>query len=110
MPKSLNAALFAATVLAFSPLAAQAQGQQPAMPEGEAKLLVEGLCTTCHHTNMITASLGYTREGWKELTGTMIDLSANPDMRDKLITTSRRISRRTLGALRRWCPARCRSH
>ena len=86
MPKSLNAALFAATVLAFSPLAAQAQGQQPAMPEGEAKLLVEGLCVTCHRTNLITASLGYTREGWNELIGTMIDMSANPDMRDKLTT------------------------
>ena len=86
MPKSLNAALIAATVIAFSPLAAQAQGQQPAMPEGEAKLLVEGLCVTCHRTNMITTSLGYTREGWNELIGTMIDMSANPDMRDKLTT------------------------
>jgi virginiamycin B lyase len=55
------------------------------LPEGEAKVLVEGLCTMCHQTNMITASMGYTRDGWKELTGTMLDLSGNPDMRDKLI-------------------------
>ena len=89
MPKSLNASLIAATVIALAPLAAQAQGQQPAMPEGEGKLLVDGLCVTCHRTNMITNSLGYTREGWKELIGTMIDLSANPDMRDKLTALPR---------------------
>ena len=41
----------------------------------------------------------------------MIDMSANPDMRDKLTHIPRRsISRRTPGALRRWCPVRCRSH
>ena len=27
---------------------------------------------------MITASSGYTRDGWKELVGTMIDLSRTP--------------------------------
>jgi virginiamycin B lyase len=84
MSKSLNTSLMAATVFAFLPLAAQAQGQQPAMPEGEAKVLVENLCITCHRTNLINASMGYTRDGWKELIGTMIDLSANEDMQDKL--------------------------
>jgi virginiamycin B lyase len=85
MSKSLTASLMAATALVLLPLAAGAQGQQqPAMPDGEAKVLVESLCTLCHRTNMITASLGYTRDGWKELVGTMIDLSANADMQDKL--------------------------
>ena len=61
------------------------------LPDGAGKQLVESLCTACHRTNMITASMGYTRDGWKELIGTMIDLSANEDMRDKLSrTTSRR--------------------
>ena len=77
--------MMAATIVAFVPLAAKAQSRPPALPEGEAKVLVEGLCTICHQTNMITASSGYTRDGWKELTGTMLDLSGNPDMRDKLI-------------------------
>jgi virginiamycin B lyase len=80
MLKSSTAALIAA---AFSlvPFAAQAQtpGQSPALPPGEAKQMVEGICTQCHQTNMITGSSGYTREGWKELVGTMVDLSPNPD-------------------------------
>src|SRR5262245_42691737 len=85
MPKSLKASLLAATMFALVPLAAQAQqGQRPAFPDGDGKLLVEGLCVTCHQTNMITASLGYTQAGWKELIGTMVDMSANEDMRDKL--------------------------
>ncbi len=84
MPKSLHRALFSAALIALAPLAAQAQGQQPALPEGEGKLLVEGLCVTCHRTNMITNSMGYTQAHWKELIATMIDMSANPDMEDKL--------------------------
>jgi cytochrome c5 len=84
MSKSITS-LMAATFVAFVPLVANAQSRPSALPEGEAKVLVEGLCTMCHQTNMITASLGYTRDGWNELTGTMLDLSGNPDMRDKLI-------------------------
>jgi virginiamycin B lyase len=83
MPNSLNASLLAA-LISLVPLTVQAQSQPPAMPDGEAKLLVEGLCVTCHRSNMITNSMGYTRDGWKELIGTMVDMSANEDMRDKL--------------------------
>ena len=79
-----TASWIAATIFALAPLAAQAQSQPPAMPEGEAKVLVDNLCITCHRTNLITNSMGYTRDGWKELIGSMIDLSANEDMRDKL--------------------------
>ena len=52
---------------------------------GPGKELVEGVCTGCHQTNQITRSSGYTREGWKELTGTMIDLSGSPEERDQII-------------------------
>ena len=85
MPKTLHAWLIAAAFVALAPLSAQTQAQQPALPEGEAKLLADNLCVTCHRTNMITNCMGYTSNGWKELIGTMIDLSANPDMRDKLV-------------------------
>ena len=72
--------MLAAAVLAFLPLAAQAQGQaqQPALPEGAGKALTDSLCTMCHRTNLITGGSGYTREGWKELVGTMLDLSGAP--------------------------------
>jgi len=78
MPQSSPLSLMTAAVFALVPLAAQAQGQAPALPEGAGQQLVNGICATCHQTNMITQSMGYTREGWKELIGTMIDLSRTP--------------------------------
>ena len=55
-----------------------AQGQQASLPDGAGKQLVQGLCVACHDTNQITRSSGYTREGWRELIGTMINLSGSP--------------------------------
>jgi virginiamycin B lyase len=55
------------------------QGQVAQLPEGAGQLVVEGVCTGCHTTNQITRSSGYTREGWRELILTMIDLSESPD-------------------------------
>jgi virginiamycin B lyase len=78
MPRSPTASLIAATVFVLVPLAAQAQSQAPALPQGAGKDLVEAACNACHRTNVITASMGYTRDGWKELIGTMMDLSPNP--------------------------------
>jgi virginiamycin B lyase len=77
MPR-LYAPFTVAAVFALAPLAAQAQTPAPALPEGAGKQLTESLCTGCHQTNLITGSSGYTREGWKELASTMIDLSATP--------------------------------
>ena len=57
---------------------AMAQGQPGDLPEGPGKEVVEVLCTSCHNTSQITRSSGYTRAGWQELIGTMIDLSGNP--------------------------------
>ncbi|MDP2621098.1 MAG: hypothetical protein Q8P46_13165 [Hyphomicrobiales bacterium] len=66
------------------PLAAQAQNQASGLPEGAGKELVGNVCTACHRTNQITRSSGYSREGWKELTSTMIDLSGSPEERDRI--------------------------
>ena len=77
MPKSSTVALIAAAAFALVPLAA-AQAQGPGLPQGAGKEMVERVCVSCHQTNMITASSGYTRDGWKELIGTMMDLSATP--------------------------------
>jgi virginiamycin B lyase len=62
--------------LMMAPLAAQ--GQPAALPDGEGKPLVQSLCTSCHETNQITRSSGYTREGWGELMQTMVDVSTSP--------------------------------
>ena len=83
--RTLTASLTAAALCALVPLAAQAQGQQPTLPDGAGKQLVEGICTQCHQTNMITQSSGYTRDGWKELTDTMINLASVPDQQKAVL-------------------------
>ena len=55
-----------------------AQGQQTQLPEGDGKQLVQGICSSCHETNLITRSSGYSREGWQELIQSMINLSGTP--------------------------------
>ena len=92
------------------PLAAQAQAPAPALPDGPAKQLVDGVCAGCHQTNMITQSLGYTREGWHELIGTMIDLRRAPDQQAAITNyLAEHFRRNTTGAPPSSCPARTRS-
>jgi virginiamycin B lyase len=76
MSKLTTASLLVVTSAVLFPVAAEAQNRGPALPDGAGKQLVESLCTGCHQTNLITGSSGYTREGWKELASTMIDLSS----------------------------------
>jgi virginiamycin B lyase len=89
MPRSTTVAVIAAALFALLPLAAQAQGPAqipgPPLPQGTGKDMVEGICTQCHQVNMITGSSGYTHDGWKELTSTMIDLSSNPDAQSTML-------------------------
>ena len=81
----LLARLVSGSILAaLTPFAAQAQAPSGSLPEGPGKEMVQGACTGCHQTNEILRSSGYTREGWKELTSTMIDLSASPAEWDQL--------------------------
>ena len=61
----------AALVCSAVPFAAQAQP----LPAGEGQAAVEAVCTSCHQTNMIHRSSGYTAAHWDELIATM-DLSA----------------------------------
>ena len=55
------------------------------LPEGAGRALVEGICTGCHQTNMISNSSGYTHDNWKELIGTMVDLSVSPETQDEIL-------------------------
>jgi virginiamycin B lyase len=73
------AALAGALSWALVPVAAQAQGAASGLPDGAGRELVEAVCTGCHQTNQITRSSGYTRAGWQELIGTMVDLSGSPE-------------------------------
>ena len=84
MPRLSTACLLAAVLCGLAPLTAQAQGKPSGLPDGAEKALVEGVCTACHPVNQITQSSGYTREGWKELAGTMIDLGKTPEEQSKI--------------------------
>jgi virginiamycin B lyase len=73
---TVTTSLVAAFFFMIAPLAAE--GQAAELPEGEGKELVQSLCTSCHKMNRMNRSSGYSREGWRELIQTMVDLSANP--------------------------------
>ena len=74
-----------ALVGALAALPAHAQHAGDGLPEGRAKELVASVCTGCHQASEITRNSGYTAGGWKELTGTMVDLSASPVERDRIV-------------------------
>ncbi|HEX9880837.1 MAG TPA: cytochrome C [Candidatus Binatia bacterium] len=75
---SLIGILVLGLLVGTSPAEAQRRVSEVPLPDGPGKELVQGACRSCHTTNEITNSSGYTREGWKELIGTMMDLSGSP--------------------------------
>ncbi len=84
MYRSLIAPLAVSAVLALVPFLAAAQGKPASLPEGAGKERVEAVCTACHKTREILNSSGYTREGWAELTNTMINLGAAPEAQNEI--------------------------
>jgi virginiamycin B lyase len=78
------AAAAGALACALAPGVAKAQSEPAELPDDAGKEVVEAVCTTCHETNQITRSSGYTEDGWRELIGTMIDLSGSPKDRDAI--------------------------
>lgn len=70
----------AALVFGFGVAAAGWMGARAAdMPPGPGLEAVEGYCTSCHQTNLIQRSSGYTRPHWDTLTARMIDLSGDQE-------------------------------
>ena len=76
------AATLAAGLLA-GVLPGAARGQS-ALPEGPGRDSVESVCTACHPANQITRSSGYTQDGWRALTATMVDLSGSTELREEI--------------------------
>ena len=68
MNRVLTAFLAGAFLFMIGPITARGQK----LPEGEGSQLVQNLCTSCHETNLITRSSGYSREGWQELIQSMV--------------------------------------
>jgi virginiamycin B lyase len=67
---------FAAATLCAIPSAQSQvqQRQQVQLAEGEGREVVQIVCSQCHSLNMVANSGGYTREGWKQLIGSMVRL------------------------------------
>jgi virginiamycin B lyase len=84
MIRPLNAKWMAAAILSLVPSLALAQGKPSGLPDGPGKERVEAMCLACHQAREILVSSGYTREGWRDLIGTMIDLSQAAEMRDSI--------------------------
>ncbi|MCC7486757.1 MAG: hypothetical protein IT529_17425 [Burkholderiales bacterium] len=63
---------------------AGAQGKPSGLPDGAGRERVEAMCLSCHQAREILTSSGYTREGWRELIATMIDLSQAPEARESI--------------------------
>jgi len=68
--------MLSAPALAQSP---SANSERTGLPDGPGKDFVQGICSGCHQVREIERSLGYTREGWDELTSTMVDLKVDPE-------------------------------
>jgi virginiamycin B lyase len=85
MLRASIASLVGALACGLAPLSVEAQGAPSALPDGAGKEQVEAVCTGCHQTDQIMRSSGYTREGWKDLTGTMIDLSGSPKTEREIV-------------------------
>lgn len=69
----------------LAPLAAHGQDTSSGLADAANRDLVEQVCSSCHRSNLITRSSGYTRDGWQELIGTMIDLSHDADLRRDIV-------------------------
>ena len=74
-----------AAAFTFSPLAQAQPKGPPALPEGKGKDTIAAVCAGCHVTGVIPVSLGYTRDNWKKLIATMIDLTPAPDQHNEIL-------------------------
>ena len=46
----------------------------------------KAVCTTCHSLRLLDRSKGYDKAGWAALTGAMVDLSDNADLKDDILS------------------------
>ncbi len=67
--------VFAMLVCCYQAAQAQERGGTATLPDGPAKSLVEGYCTSCHTARSINRSAGYsTPEAWKAVSASMVQM------------------------------------
>lgn len=67
--------IWARALIAMASVCAPAQAQHAADP-GLGKSVVQTLCVSCHSKRFLDRSMGYSREGWRALISTMVDVSS----------------------------------
>jgi virginiamycin B lyase len=73
---TLAVASLCAFVISVAPVHTQGRGrgQAFALPDGPGKEIVQAQCTKCHALGLIANSGGFTKQGWDDLVGTMVQL------------------------------------
>jgi len=73
---ALVVASFCAFVVSVAPVHSQGRGRGQALvlPDGPGKDIVQTECTKCHALGLIASSGGFTKQGWDDLVGTMVQL------------------------------------
>lgn len=75
MKRLLLTSLIASTLLGLAGSGhVMAQSNANVLPAGAGKALTQQFCSSCHNTNRIIYSSGYSRAGWHELINTMVEL------------------------------------
>lgn len=65
--------LLAGVTLCF---ALPAQSQNSALPDGPGRATVQAACMQCHGLERLTTSVGFTREGWRNMVAMMTNIGA----------------------------------
>jgi virginiamycin B lyase len=73
---TFTVASLCAFVASIAPVHTQGRGRGQALvlPDGPAKEIVQAQCTKCHALGLIANSGGFTKQGWDDLVGTMVQL------------------------------------
>ena len=65
-------------VALFTTAAAMAAGQNPTLPEGDGKAIIQGACVNCHGLDLVTGKTG-TRDEWSSIVDRMKGYGSNLD-------------------------------
>jgi len=76
----MTAHALSSTMAAILWLLAPAPAASQSLPDGAGRDLVEATCSGCHRPSLIERSKGYSRDGWRELILTMIDLEGTGEL------------------------------
>jgi mono/diheme cytochrome c family protein len=70
--------------LAVFALALVAAAQEPELPEGDGKRILQTACTSCHGLDYVAKLRGYyTRDQWRDVVNTMVEYGTKLEKKDE---------------------------